>query len=309
MKVYFDPSSLTAKEIYQVIFNFRRLAMPSRVAIVTGGNKGIGYAIVRGLAKQFTGDVFLTARDAGRGMAAVSELLEKEKLKVHFHQLDINDTDSIQRLHDFMKQNYEGIDVLVNNAGIAFKNAATESMGVQAEVTIKTNFYAVKSTCDILFPILKPGARVVNLSSSAGWLKQLQGRLESKELLDKFASSGSTLTVKELEDMMEQFIAAAKDGTAKEKGFPGSTYATSKIGLSALSRIQQQEFDKDPNSDLVVNHVHPGYVDTDMTSHKGPLTIDEGAKSSLFAALLPPLTEVKGQYIWEDCQVRDWING
>ena len=32
--------------------------------------------------------------------------------------------------------------------------------------------------------------------------------------------------------------------------------------------------DSDPREDIVVNHVHPGYVDTDMTSHKGPLTID-----------------------------------
>lgn len=39
-----------------------------------------------------------------------------------------------------------------------------------------------------------------------------------------------------------------------------------------------QEFDTDPDSDLVVNHVHPGWVDTDMTSHKGPLTIEEGAR-------------------------------
>jgi carbonyl reductase 1 len=70
-----------------------------------------------------------------------------------------------------------------------------------------------------------------------------------------------------------------------------------------------------------VNHVHPGYVDTDMTSHKGPLTIDRGAQSALFAALLPAGTEVssacdatlghqvRGAYIWHDCQIVDWVNG
>ena len=60
--------------------------------------------------------------------------------------------------------------------------------------------------------------------------------------------------------------------------------------------------------DLVVNHVHPGWVDTDMTSHKGPLTPEEGARSSIFAALLPPQTPIKGQYIWKDCSVIDWTN-
>ena len=41
---------------------------------------------------------------------------------MHFHQLDITDIRSIKRLHNFMKKKYRGIDVLVNNAGIALKN-------------------------------------------------------------------------------------------------------------------------------------------------------------------------------------------
>jgi carbonyl reductase 1 len=50
----------------------------------------------------------------------------------------------------------------------------------------------------------------------------------------------------------------------------------SKVGVSALTFIQQRAFDADPREDLVVNAVHPGYVDTDMTSHMGPLTIEQG---------------------------------
>ena len=46
-----------------------------------------------------------------------------------------------------------------------------------------------------------------------------------------------------------------------------------------------------------------------MVTTKGPLTIEEGAKSSLFAATLPPSTEIKGQYIWFDCSILDWVNG
>ena len=46
------------------------------------------------------------------------------------------------------------------------------------------------------------------------------------------------------------------------------------MNIYSLSRIQQRMMDSDPREDIVVNHVHPGYVDTDMTSHKGPLTID-----------------------------------
>lgn len=50
----------------------------------------------------------------------------------------------------------------------------------------------------------------------------------------------------------------------------------SKVGVSALTFIQQRAFDSDPRGDLIVNAVHPGYVDTDMTSHTGPLTIEQG---------------------------------
>ena len=142
------------------IFNSPFRMTFTRVAIVTGGNKGIGYAIVQGLAKQFDGDVYLTARNPKLGMESVSKLLEAGRfgimelillmvareclecgvsnllshdagLKVHFHQLDINDKASAERLRDFMKEKYGGIDILVNNAGMAFKAYATEPMSVQ----------------------------------------------------------------------------------------------------------------------------------------------------------------------------------
>ncbi|XP_027528982.1 carbonyl reductase [NADPH] 1-like, partial [Neopelma chrysocephalum] len=82
--------------------------------------KGIGLAIVRALCKQFPGDVYLTARDPGRGQEAVAKL-QQEGLRALFHQLDIDDLQSIRALRDFLKEKYGGLNVLVNNAGIAFK--------------------------------------------------------------------------------------------------------------------------------------------------------------------------------------------
>lgn len=64
--------------------------------------------------------IFLLARDEGRGQAAVEEL-KKEGLNPKFHQLDIDDINSINRLRDFVKDKYGGLDLLVNNAGIAYK--------------------------------------------------------------------------------------------------------------------------------------------------------------------------------------------
>merc|ERR1711935_922900 len=89
----------------------------TKVAIVTGGNKGIGFTIVKGLAKVFNGDVFLTARNVERGMTAV-KTLEKENIHVKFHQLDIDNPESNAKIAAFMKDNYGGIDILINNAAI-----------------------------------------------------------------------------------------------------------------------------------------------------------------------------------------------
>ena len=70
--------------------------MAAKVAVVTGSNKGIGFAIVRGLAKAFQGDVILTARNEERGLKAVEDL-KLEGFEVKFHQLDIDHEARVSR--------------------------------------------------------------------------------------------------------------------------------------------------------------------------------------------------------------------
>lgn len=281
----------------------------TKVAVVTGGNKGIGFAIVKGLAEKFDGDIYLTSRDETRGINALKQLDNKGR-NIIFHQLDILESQSIESFRDYIAKKYGGIDILVNNAGIAFKNAATEPMHIQAETTIQTNYFVTKQACDILFPLLNEGARVVNVSSSCGFLPMVNGdEPEAGKLRQKLASSDANLSIEELDGIMLAFIKAAKDGTYKQKGWGSSTYVASKVGLSALTRIQQREMSKDRRKDIAINHAHPGYVDTDMTSHKGPKTPEEGAVSSIYCALLPRETNVKGEYIWHNCQIVDWVNG
>nr|ACI67305.1 Carbonyl reductase 1 [Salmo salar] len=161
-----------------------------KVALVTGSNKGIGFAIVRSLCKQFAGDVFLSSRDAGRGTAAV-ESLNSEGLKPLFQQLDINDPESVRAARDFFNEKYGGLDVLINNAGIAFKNADTTPFGTQAEVTLKTNFFATRDMCNEFLPIIKPGGRVVNVSSVMSSIAlnrcspELQARFRSNDIREE----------------------------------------------------------------------------------------------------------------------------
>ncbi|KAF4521859.1 hypothetical protein B566_EDAN003733 [Ephemera danica] len=215
------------------------------------------------MCERFNGTVYLTARNEALGRAAVAKL-NQMGYKPLFHQLDIDDQNSINNFRQFLEDTHGGLDLLVNNAAIAYKNDATEPFGIQAEHTIRVNFFGVLNTCRTLFPLLRSHSRVVNLSSSCGHLSRIDGQEPAaSQLRAQFASP--SLTEQELCQMMNQF------------GWPNSTYVTSKVGVSALTVIQQRAFDADVSRpDIVVNSVHPGYIDTDMTSHKGPLTIYEG---------------------------------
>lgn len=204
----------------------------SKIAVVTGANQGIGFAIVRGLCKRFDGLVYLTARNEERGKKAVSDL-EKEGLHPKFHQLDITVPSSVEKFRDYIKSNYGGIDILVNNAAIAFKSDAKDPVAVQAKETIFVNYTSLVSTCNILFPILRHSARVIHLSSSAGHLS----RIPSEQLRNKLKDP--SLTVEQLSELMQSYVAAAQKGTqAAEWG--NSSYCVSKVGVSALTRIHQR---------------------------------------------------------------------
>ena len=74
------------------------------------------------------------------------------------------------------------------------------------------------------------------------------------------------LTEEALHNLIRKFEAAAEYGLHCDQGWPNCAYAVSKIALSALTRIQQQMMDSDPRN-IVINHVHPGLVDTDMTNY------------------------------------------
>ncbi|XP_047420223.1 carbonyl reductase [NADPH] 1 isoform X1 [Sciurus carolinensis] len=309
-----------------------------RVALVTGANKGIGFAIVRDLCRQFSGDVVLTARDEARGRAAVQQL-QAEGLSPRFHPLDIDDMQSIRALRDFLRREYGGLDVLVNNAGIAFKMADPTPFHIQAEVTMKTNFFGTRDVCTELLPLMKPQAhtgnsfqmeifcskisanlvftvlpylphdglecllgRVVNVSSM---LSLVNLKRCSPELQQKFRSE--TITEEELVGLMNKFVEDAKNGVHQKEGWPNSAYGVSKIGVTVLSRIHAWKLSEQRGGDkILLNACCPGWVRTDMAGPSATKSPEEGAETPVYLALLPPEAEgPHGQFV-EDKKINQW---
>lgn len=88
------------------------------IAVVTGGNRGIGFEISRQFAMHGM-TVILTSRDVCVGLEA-AKVLQEGGLNVAFHQLDVLDALSIKQFADWLLQNYGGLDILASYLTLNF---------------------------------------------------------------------------------------------------------------------------------------------------------------------------------------------
>jgi NAD(P)-dependent dehydrogenase (short-subunit alcohol dehydrogenase family) len=107
-------------ETLQKMLHPTSLLQSERVVVVTGADKGIGYAVVKSILKQEPNwTVSLTSRDIGRGELAAQRCKDEISLTPKYHQLDIDDINSIRRFRDHIRENHKnGIHILINNAGV-----------------------------------------------------------------------------------------------------------------------------------------------------------------------------------------------
>ena len=216
------------------------------IVLVTGANKGIGFEIVRVLAKSGL-HVILGARNSERGRKAQSDL-KSEGLEVDLLELDLADSSSIDEAVKSLEQNYERLDVLVNNAGILHRDEGLGNstvLGVPSSIlreTFETNFFGLIDLTQRLVPLLKrsENGQIVNVSSILGSLQLALERESQGPSGTPFAYNASK--------------AAVNSFTIHLAG------ALRPFGIR-------------------VNSVHPGWVKTDMGSEQAPLSIEEGAKT------------------------------
>lgn len=150
----------------------------SRVALVTGGNRGIGHEVCRQLARDHGYHVVLTARSQDKADEA-AQALQGEGLDVTPLALDVTDADHVAEAKDTVETQFGRLDVLVNNAAINYdsaERAATVDLE-SVRKTLETNTLGAWRVAQALIPLLKQSApaRIVNVSSEAGSLDKMSG--------------------------------------------------------------------------------------------------------------------------------------
>ncbi|MGF9566666.1 SDR family NAD(P)-dependent oxidoreductase [Neorhizobium sp. BT27B] len=218
-------------------------------ALITGANKGIGFAIAKGLAEQGM-TVWIGARDRERGEAAVAELMT-DGLDARFLAIDVADDASVQKAAARLSDEIDALQVLVNNAGILV-DVTTPSSQIPMEdikLTFEVNLFGPIRVTQAFVLLLKAArdARVVMMGSGVGSL------------------------------------ALITDPTSLYSSVNLLDYTASKVALSAVTVSFAKELEP---FGIKVNVVEPGHVRTDLNKNTGFISPEEGALTAIKMALI-----------------------
>ncbi|MFE3267577.1 SDR family oxidoreductase [Streptomyces sp. NPDC059215] len=225
----------------------------TKTALVTGANKGIGYAIAAGLGA-LGHRVGVGARDEGRRETAVRKLRDAG-VDAFGVALDVTSDASVAEAVELVERQAGRLDVLVNNAGISgemgpdwVQDPTTLDLGVVRTV-VETNVLGVIRVTNAMLPLLRRSAspRVVNVSSAVASLtRQADPDIEIGPVM--------------------------------------AAYSPSKTFLNAVTVQYARQF---AGTNFLVNAACPGLVATDFTGFHGPRTPEQGAATAIRLATLP----------------------
>ncbi|XP_055837573.1 dehydrogenase/reductase SDR family member on chromosome X [Episyrphus balteatus] len=251
---------------------------PDRIAVITGGNRGIGLKIIEKLlACEMT--VIMGCRDPKAGEKAVSQLVDLSTTKGKFicESLDVGELSSVMSFAKLVKNKYKKIDILINNAGIMFAPLQKTSEGFESHFAV--NYLGHFFLTHLLMPQLKAAgsegknARVVNVSS----VVNLIGRINYNDINgDKYY-------------------------------YPATAYNQSKLAQILATRHLNQML-REQNAHVEVFAVHPGVVDTDLFEYSATTAVpflkklifktpERGSRTIVYAAIDPRLEGKGGSYL------------
>jgi NAD(P)-dependent dehydrogenase (short-subunit alcohol dehydrogenase family) len=150
--------------------------MTDRVALVTGGNRGIGFEIARQLAMRGI-RVVVGSRDLAKGRAAQARLAA-EGLRAEVHPLDVTSEEQVRALAAWIDRHLGRCDILVNNAGLMLDPKGSRALDLEPDVlrrTLEANVLGPVVVTKALVPLMRRHGygRIVNLSSGLGQLADM----------------------------------------------------------------------------------------------------------------------------------------
>jgi NAD(P)-dependent dehydrogenase (short-subunit alcohol dehydrogenase family) len=218
------------------------------IALITGANKGIGFATARELGK-LGWTVLVGARNAELGRIAESKL-QDEKLDARFFRLDLTLPQTISAAAERIQDEFGRLDALVNNAGIVDPQDGPPSRAtVQAvDRVMRTNFLGTVAVTQAMLPLLRKSksGRIVNVSSGLGSLER----------------NGNPTW-----DVRYELLG----------------YCSSKAALNMFT--VQLAFEL-RGAGIAVNSVNPGYTATDINEQRGRQSLEQGAAEVVRLTLL-----------------------
>ena len=258
----------------------------SRVIVITGANRGIGFEAAKRLLKNPSKPiVVITSRNESLGQAAVRELLNQypsSKDYIFYHVLDITKKETYSPFADWIKKTFGRIDVLVNNAGIIladdFKyDPNYKSTLEEAEKVVGTNYLSTRAFTDYVLPLLASDGKIISVASTRG-LFDWQGKAFTKKLLNpKFQPN-------EVDEVYDIFMNAVKKQDFQGGDITSSSYNISKGLVVAWTYHMLTESLK---GDQQAFTMCPGWCRTDMGGEEAPRSAEEGSETIEYLIDLP----------------------
>jgi len=272
--------------------------------LITGANKGIGFATVSTLLSSFKETfLLLGSRDLKKGQEAIKSLLDRNpewKDRLDLIEIDVESDDSINDASKEVVSKFGRepcpLFAIVNNAGIGNNEFGLYKI-------LQVNTYGPKRVCDTFIPLLDQTiGRVVNVTSASGPMYLSNSSEKVKTLL-----TNSEVTWTEIKEFMNECLELNLDSSQKvgRDSQIADFYGISKACTNAYTIFLSK---KHPN--LTINACTPGFIETDLTrpialangktpAEMGMKSPAEGTASSVFLLMGNP--NGSGHYYGSDC--------
>ena len=256
-----------------------------KTLLITGGNRGLGYAIIENLLEKKTKlKLIITSRNEEQGQEIYNSLCEKypeekEKEQLYYHQLDITNEESINEIIEYIKKNFKKIDYLINNAGVSSKG--TEFSNEVFEYTFSVNVYGTINFTEKMISnnLINKQGKIILLGGKSGNIL----KLKNDNLINLFKTAKAA---DDLFKIADKFKEAINDETCDEEGWYKNTYGVSKMIINTYARLltKKREISREGIS---VFSCHPGWLKTEMGGNYAKVDVKDGANNVIYLIELP----------------------